>query len=103
MGGPFDFKPPGPTPLGGGLFGLAQTKRKIFVSYHHGGDRAYYDALSSTFHDHYDVIYDNSPERRIDSETVDYVRRRLSEEYITGSSCTLAWRSMTYRIFRTMR
>jgi hypothetical protein len=87
MGGPFEFKPS--RDLGGGLFALAQTKRKVFVSYHHGGDRVYYDTLSATFCDKYDVIDDNSPERRIDSEDVDYVRRRLCENCITGSSCTI--------------
>lgn len=87
MGGLFDFKPS--SGLGGGLFALAQTKRKVFVSYHHGGDRGYYDAFSATFCDKYDVIDDNSPERRIDSEDLDYVRRRLCENCITGSSCTI--------------
>jgi Thoeris protein ThsB, TIR-like domain len=88
MGGLFDFirRPQGGGLLDGGLFTLAQTKRKIFVSYHHGGDRAYYDMLCTTFCDKYDVIYDNSPERRIDSEDVDYVRRRLCDNCITGSS-----------------
>jgi hypothetical protein len=77
-------------PVGGsGLYGLLQTKRRIFVSYHHGGDRAYYDAFSRTFCDQYDVIEDNSLDRAIDSADVDYVRRRLSENCITGSSCTI--------------
>jgi len=26
-----------------------QAKRKVFVSYHHGGDQAYYDAFSKAF------------------------------------------------------
>src|SRR5215472_6130945 len=82
MGGLFDFGP-----QGGGLLG--QITRKIFVSYHHGGDRAYYVAFSRTFCDQYDVIDDNSPDRIIDSEDVDYVRRRLSDSFITGSSCTV--------------
>jgi hypothetical protein len=82
MSGLFDF-----ARQGGGILG--QTKHKIFVSYHHGGDRAWYDAFSRTFCDQYDVIEDNSPERAIDSDDVDYVRRRLSENCITGSSCTI--------------
>jgi hypothetical protein len=89
MGGLFDFKPPGTGLLGGGLFELAQKKRRIFMSYHHGGDRYYYDEFCRIFCDQYDVIYDSSPERRIDSEDVDYVRRRLSDNFITGSSCTI--------------
>jgi hypothetical protein len=35
------------------------------------------------------VIEDNSPERAVDSNDVDYVRRCLSEKCITGSSCTI--------------
>jgi hypothetical protein len=87
MSGLFDFGP-----QGGGLFdlaGLAQTKRKIFVSYHHGGDQVYYNAFCGTFCHQYDVIYDSSLERIIDSEDVDYVRRRICEDYVTGSSCTV--------------
>src|SRR5258708_22776955 len=68
---------------------LQTVKHKVFVSYHHGGDQAYYDAFSKAFHDTYDVIYDNSLERQVDSDDVDYVSRRIPENYITGSSCTI--------------
>jgi hypothetical protein len=44
------------------------VKHKIFVSYHHGGDQAYYDAFSKLFHDTYDLIYDNSLDRQVDSD-----------------------------------
>jgi hypothetical protein len=78
----------------GGMFGSglrieAAAKRKVFVSYHHGGDQAYYEAFSRAFHDTYDVITDTSLERRIDSEDVEYVMRRIREDYVTGSSCTV--------------
>lgn len=81
--------------MSGGLFGSslriqAAVKRKVFVSYHHGGDQGYYNAFSKAFHDTYDVITDNSLEREVDSEDVDYVMRRIRENYITGSSCTIA-------------
>jgi hypothetical protein len=77
-----------------GLFGSVPsipraTKHRIFVSHHHGGDQAYYNAFSNAFHNTYEVIYDNSLERQIDSENVDYVRRRIQDNYITGSSCTI--------------
>lgn len=80
--------------MSGLLFGFGQraqsaVRRKVFVSYHHGGDQAYYDAFSQAFHDTYDVIYDNSLERSIDSDNVDYVMRRIRENYIQGSSCTV--------------
>ncbi|HEV7252129.1 MAG TPA: TIR domain-containing protein [Mesorhizobium sp.] len=72
-----------------GLRVEAAVKRKVFVSYHHGGDQAYYDAFSQAFHDTYDVITDNSLEREIDSDNAEYVMRRIRENYITGSSCTI--------------
>ena len=75
--------------LYGSLLGQLLTTRSIFVSYHHGGDRAYYDAFARLFADTYSVIQDNSVEREIDSDDSEYVIRRIREEFITGSSCTL--------------
>lgn len=75
--------------LGLGLHNRLAVKPKIFVSYQHRGDQAYYDAFSQMFHDTYDVITDNSLERQIDSDNVDYVMRQIRENYITGSSCTI--------------
>jgi hypothetical protein len=72
-----------------GLRNPQSVKHKIFVSFHHGGDQAYYDAFSKAFHDTYDVIYDNSLERVIDSEDVGYVMQRIRDKHITGSSCTI--------------
>ena len=77
------------SPLGFGIRPPIFVKHKVFVSYHHRGDQAYYDAFSRMFHDNYESIYDNSLERRIDSENTDYVRRRIRENFITGSSCTI--------------
>lgn len=71
----FPFTPPPP-------------KRKVFISYHHGGDQAYYDGFSKAFGDTYDAIFDNSLERKIDSDNVDYVIQRIRDNFITGSSCT---------------
>jgi hypothetical protein len=65
------------------------VKRSVFVSYHHGGDQQYYDAFTKAFDDTYDVIYDNSLERKIDSDNVDYVLQRIRESFIKGSSCTV--------------
>jgi hypothetical protein len=61
-------------------------RRKVFVSYHHGGDQAYYDRFSADFHDGYEAITDNSLERRVDSGDVDYVMRRIRETNLAGSS-----------------
>lgn len=73
------------------LASLAQppVRRKIFVSYHHGNDQAYYDEFSRFFHDQYESVYDNSIERRIDSDDVQYVMQRIRDKHITGTSCTV--------------
>lgn len=65
------------------------SRRKVFVSYHHGGDQAYYDEFSRFFHDQYETIRDNSLERRIQSDDTEYVMRQIREKYITGTSCTI--------------
>ena len=65
------------------------VKHKVFISYHHGGDQPYYDAFSETFDDQYDAITDNSLERKIDRDDTKYVIRRIRENFITGSSCTI--------------
>ena len=69
--------------------GFKPIRRSIFVSYHHGRDRAYYDAFSRLFAEGYQVIQDNSVERKIDSDNAEYVSRRIRENYLTGSSCTV--------------
>lgn len=61
---------------------------RVFVSYHHGSDRAYYEEFSTIIHDLYQAVEDNSPERRIDSNDPEYVIRRIRENFITGTSCT---------------
>ena len=72
-----------------GLLGTILTKRKVFVSYHHGNDQAYYNEFSRVFSGTYDVIQDNSLDRAIDSTNTDYVMRKIREEYLTGTSCTI--------------
>jgi hypothetical protein len=68
---------------------LLLTGRRIFVSYHHGGDREYYEAFSRLAADAYDAVEDNSVERLIDSDDAEYVLRTIRENYITGTSCTV--------------
>lgn len=65
------------------------SKPRIFVSYHHGGDRNYYNALSRLFDQTYEAIEDNSVDRKIDSDDIEYVIRAIRENYITGTSCTV--------------
>ena len=82
MNSPFDYQK---------MFGASsiQTRREVFVSYQHSSDQAYYDAFSRMFHDAYEIIYDNSLERKIDSDNHDYVIQGIRDEFITGTSCTV--------------
>jgi len=76
----------------GGIFSQsldAPIKRKIFVSYHHAVDQFYYEEFSRFFHDQYDAINDNSLDRAVDSDNSEYVMRRIRENYIKGTSCTI--------------
>jgi hypothetical protein len=68
---------------------MKPTRRKVFVSYHHGGDQAYYTEFSRIFHDQYETVFDNSLERAYDSDDVNYVMRRIRENHIHGTSCTV--------------
>lgn len=73
-----------------GLFsGLNTIKRQVFISYHHGNDKPYYDAFINTFSNSYDVLHDNSVDRSVNSTNTDYVIQRIRDNYITGSSCTI--------------
>jgi hypothetical protein len=76
-------------------------KRRIFVSYHHGRDRNYYDFFSRKFSEEYEVIHDNSVRREINSDNAEYVIRAIRERFINGSSCTivLCGRDTPYRRF----
>ncbi len=71
------------------LADLRPAKRKIFVSYHHHGDQAYYNIFSRKFADAFDVGHDNSLGRVVDSEDVDYESLGVCVSNISGSSCTI--------------
>ncbi len=68
---------------------LTPPRRKVFVSYHHAGDQAYYNVFSITFHDQFEAIFDNSVDRRIDSDYSEYIMRQIREDFIAGTSCTI--------------
>jgi hypothetical protein len=74
--------------LMGSIFGTTVTPR-IFISYHHAGDQGYYNSLSVALQSRYVLCQDNSLDRRIDSDNADYIMRRIREEYLTGTSCTV--------------
>ena len=76
--------------FGEGPFGIGLPKKpRVFVSYHHDQDRDWYDSFTRLFGDAYDLFTDTSPERRVDSDDADYVRRRIREDNIAGSSSTV--------------
>ena len=75
--------------MANGLLSGLGIRRRVFVSYHHAGDKVFYDAFINAFSNTYDVIHDSSVERAVDSSNADYVIRRIRENYITGSSCTI--------------
>lgn len=64
-------------------------KRKVFLSYHHDNDQWYYNEFSRFFSEQYEAIQDNSLNRLVDSSDTDYVMRRIRENHITGTSCTI--------------
>ena len=65
------------------------TKPRVFVSYHHANDQWYYNRFSELFSNSYDILYDSSVNRKIDSDDVEYQIRRIREDYITGTSITI--------------
>jgi hypothetical protein len=71
-----------------GLLNL-KIRPRVFVSYHHELDQWYYEQLSTILHDTYEVVTDRSLDEEIDSGDADYVMRRIREEFITGTSCTM--------------
>ena len=64
-------------------------KRHVFISYHHGGDQRYYDQLSAGIENEFVPIRDNSLDRSVDSDNVDYVMQRIRDQNISGTSCTI--------------
>lgn len=66
--------------------GHITPKRKVFVSYHHGNDQAYYDAFSQHFGSTFDVLSDRSLDRARNSDNPDYIMRYIRENHLTGAS-----------------
>lgn len=76
--------------MGGLLDALYKPpRRKVFVCYHHGGDQVYYNEFSRFFHDQFETVFDNSLDRLIDSDNVDYVMQQIRDNHLTGTSCTV--------------
>lgn len=63
-------------------------KRRVFMSYHHGGDQYAVDEFVRQFADGYEVFTDKSIERAANSDNVDYLAR-VCREAIEGTSVTI--------------
>lgn len=74
--------------FGSSFSGLA-IKPRVFVSYHHDNDQYWYNEFNRVFSGTYDVVTDRSLDRAIDSDDPEYVERRIRENHITGTSCTI--------------
>ncbi|ABC76783.1 TIR domain-containing protein [Syntrophus aciditrophicus] len=72
-----------------GIRPLMAVKHRVFVSYHHNGDQAYYDKFTKLFANGYEIITDTSIERQIGSDSVTYQQQVIREQHITGSSITI--------------
>jgi len=68
------------------LFGATTPKRKVFVSYHHGLDQAFYDAFARAFSGTLEVFADRSLDRARDSNDPEYIMRYIRENHLTGAS-----------------
>lgn len=75
-------------PLARALHAL-MVRRCLFVSYHHDQDQGYYNAFSAVMAGVYDCVTDRSLDRPCDSDNPEYVMRRIRENHISGTSCTV--------------
>jgi hypothetical protein len=71
------------------VYDALKIRPRVFVSYHHGLDQWYYDELSRKMSETYSLVTDNSLDRSIDSDNVEYVMRLIREQFLTGTSCTI--------------
>ena len=71
------------------IFEDLQRRRNLFVSYHHKLDQLFYNSLTTTYGAGFTWFHNNSVEERVQSNNSDYIYRRISENHITGSSCTI--------------
>ncbi len=65
------------------------SRRKVFVSYHHGGDLEYYESFVGISSNFYSLVQDHSVGRFIGSADPDYVIRRIREDHLRGVSVTV--------------
>lgn len=71
--------------------------RNVFVSYQHSTDQTYYDTFSATFSGTYGLVRDNSLRGAVDSDNSEYIIRKIREDYLSRTSCTIVLCGMTTR------
>jgi hypothetical protein len=71
------------------MYDLYGQKRKVFISYHHAGAQWYCNTLGELITDVFNIATDRSMDRAIDSDNAEYVMRRIRENHISGTSCTI--------------
>src|SRR5262249_39688757 len=71
------------------ILAALERRRNLFVSYHHRSDQSVYNALTTIYGDGFTWFQNNSVEERVQSDKSDYIYRRISENHITGSSCSI--------------
>ena len=71
---------------------LRQTgpiRRKVFVSYHHELDSAWYNQFATWFGSTLELFANRSLTEPVDSDDLDYVHRAIRENNIRGTSLTI--------------
>ena len=69
---------------------LKKQKRKVFISFHHKNDQAWFDYFTKKFSEQYEVFHDKSiGETKVRSDDPEYINRAIREDYIKGSSITI--------------
>ena len=73
------------------LFGNANPRHKVFVSYHHSNDQYYRNEFENMFSDYYDIMVSQSVQigdldPNLKTETI---RQKIRDEYLRDSTVTV--------------
>lgn len=68
---------------------ITNTKRKVFISFHHKNDEIYCDSFKQLFSEQYEVFTDRSLDDEIESDNDEYIHRTIREKNIRGTSTTI--------------
>jgi len=64
-------------------------KKRLFVSYHHDGDRHFFERFCRLFASRYDIVEDTSRERTTGSDDGERIVEQLRREFIARSDCSI--------------